>query len=111
MTALDINQEMQTYKVTKKVLAVSEVPWKEVSRGMQISVSRGGKPCRARVGSSGVIKTGTPRACIMWKSYRNEDKWTCQRSSFDVVCFTTLKWAYQQLHPATAYVKRLGRVL
>ena len=105
------NSDKYTYKVTKKVLAVSTVPWNEVRRGMQISVSRGWKPCRARVGTSGVIKTGPPRACIICKSYRNEDKWTCQRSSFDVVCFMILKWAYQQLHPAAKYVKRLGIVL
>ena len=99
------------YKVTKKVLAVFALPLKEVRIGMQISVSRGLKTCRARVGISGVIKTSPPRACIICNSYRNEDKWKCQRSSFDVVCFTTSKWAYQQLHQAAEYVKRLGIVL
>ncbi|GFY74977.1 histone-lysine N-methyltransferase SETMAR [Trichonephila inaurata madagascariensis] len=34
-----------------------------------------------------------------------------RRSSFGVVYFTTLKWAYQPLHQVAEYVKHLGKVM
>ena len=99
------------YKLTNKVLAVFAFPLNEVRIGMQISVSRGLKTCRARVGISVVIKAGLPRTFINRNSYSSEDKWKCRRSLFGVVCFKTSKWVYQQLHQVAEYVKRLGIVL
>ncbi|GFS28582.1 histone-lysine N-methyltransferase SETMAR [Trichonephila inaurata madagascariensis] len=61
----------------------------------------------SRVGISIVINAGPLLTFINRNSYSSEAKWTYRRSSFGVVYFTTSKWAYQQLHQVSEYVKRL----
>ena len=64
-----------------------------------------------KVGTSYVVKTRAPCLAISYKPDSSGEGWKCLKISFGAVCFTTSKWAYQQLHQVSACVKLLGMVL
>ena len=71
-----------------------------------ISVSRCLKIGRSRIGTSVVMKAKAMGYFIIPNSYSTEDKRKYQRTLFGVVCFTTSKWAYQQLLQIIGNAKR-----